>query len=103
MPMGCAPPADRVMRVVKLLVRPEMGRCGNEAWRSCRGDDFAVPAERVVEFDAHFQVDLAVPVDRHVPARTGHLLGAHDVPHGAAGIGDDLRELLGTRLAAYHG
>jgi hypothetical protein len=50
--------------------------------------------EGSIEFDAHFQVDLTVPVDRDVPARTRDLLRAADAPHKAAGLRDDLGELL---------
>ena len=56
------------MRLVEQLVRPEMGRRGNETGRRGRGDNFAEPGERSVQFDADLQVNLTVPVDRDVPA-----------------------------------
>src|SRR5579872_2997558 len=49
MPVGCAPRADRLIRLVKQVVRPEMGRCGHEAWRSCRDHHLTMPAERPVD------------------------------------------------------
>src|SRR5439155_17462177 len=98
-----APQANRLVRLVELTVRPEMGRRGHEAGRGGRADDFAVPGERGVQFDAHFQVDRTVQIDRDVPPGTWDVLRADDAPHRAAGIRNDLGEFPGTRATAHDG
>src|SRR5262249_45958638 len=52
--------------------------------------------------DPHFQVNLAVPVERDVPTRTLDLLRADDAPHGAAGVGHDFGKFLRTRPTAHN-
>ena len=77
------------MRLAEPAVRPVMGCCGNEADRGGRADHLAAPGERAGHLDTHFEGDLAVPVDRDMPARPRHLLGAEGRPHDAAGVGND--------------
>jgi hypothetical protein len=89
------------MRLVKQVVRPEMGRCGHEAWRGCRNDDFPIPGERPVEFDAHFQIDLTIQVDRKMAPCTRDLLRPDYIPNSTAGVRYDLREFMGSCATTY--
>src|SRR5262249_20177777 len=81
-----APCADRLIRLVKQLVRPEMSCRSHQAWRRCREADLAMSGERPIELDAHFQVDLTVQVNRNMAACTRDLLCANDIPNGATGF-----------------
>ena len=65
------------------------------------GDDLAVASERGLEFDADFEVDLAVEIDGYVSAGAGNLLIAQRLPDEAAGFGDDSWKL--AREAADDG
>src|SRR5262245_8798200 len=96
-----APAVDRLMGLAEEAIGPVMGRGGHETRRGYRGDDFAVPGERPVQLDAHFQVDLVIQVDRDVPASPRDLLRTKDIPDGAAGFRDDLREFPGGRATAH--
>ena len=63
----------------------------------------STPGEGSIPFDAHFQVDLVVPVQRNVPACTLYLLRAEDAPHRAAGLWNDVGQFLQTRTTAHDG
>jgi hypothetical protein len=97
-----APLADRLVRRVELLVGTVMRRCGNWPGWSRRADDFTAAGKGSGHFDAHFQVDLTVPVNGEVPARAGYLMSAENIPHDSAGFGDNPRELLRPSAPAYH-
>jgi hypothetical protein len=60
-----------------------------------------VPGERAVQLDAHFQVDLAVEVDRNMPTRARDLLRTKDIPNGTTGGRYDLREFMGGCATAH--
>src|SRR5438876_10268935 len=81
-----APLADRLMRLGEPAVGTEVRRRGDRAGGGGGADDFAVSGERAVQFDAHFQVDHIVPVERDVPPRTRDLLRADDPPYRATGV-----------------
>jgi hypothetical protein len=80
-----------------------MRRRGNETGRSGRADDFAAAGKWSSHFGAYFQVDLTIPVNRHMPTCPSDLLASDHTPHGAARIRNDLREFLWTRATPYHG
>src|SRR4051794_25439055 len=97
------PVADCLMCLVEEGVGAEVRRGDHRAGRCGRTDDLAVAVEGGFELDADFQVDLLVPVERDVPARTRELLRADDAPHEAAGLWDDPGEFLNTRPTTHDG
>src|SRR5262249_41074645 len=99
-PVVGAPQTNRLVCLVELTVRPVMGRGGDPTSRGGRADNLAVPGERGVQFNAHFQVDHIVPVERDVPAGSRDLLRADDAPYQAAGIRNDFREFVAGRATA---
>jgi hypothetical protein len=98
-----APLANCLMCLVETVVGTEVRRRGYRAGRGERDGNLAVPGERSVQFDANFQVDLTVPVDRDVSACTRDLLRADDTPYQAASVWYDLGEVLRTRPATHDG
>src|SRR5262245_5618801 len=96
-----APPADCLVRLAEPAVGAKVYRRGDRAGGRGRADNFAVPGERGIQFDAHFQVDHIIPVERDVPARPHDLLRADDAPYGAAGVGNDSGEFLQARPTAH--
>ncbi len=48
-----------------------------------------MPSKRGVQFNAHFQVDLVIPIHGDVPAGAGNVLSADDIPDHAARVGHD--------------
>src|SRR5262249_49921155 len=98
-----APLAYGLMGQVEAAIGTEVSRRGDRACGRGRADHFAVPGERCFELDAHFQVDLTVPVERHVPARSRDLLRADDTPYQAAGLGHDPGEFLRAGPTAHDG
>src|SRR6516162_1037248 len=53
-----------------------------------------MPAERPVELDAHFQVDLTIQINRDMAPCASDLLRSNDVPNRAAGVRHDLGEFV---------
>src|SRR5262245_42817794 len=80
-----------------------MSRCGDASGWSHRTAHFASPGEGSGHFDAHFQVDLTVPVNRNVPACALYPLSAMDIPHGATGRRNNFGEFWLARASAHHG
>jgi hypothetical protein len=98
-----APLANCLMCLVETVEGTEVRRRGYSAGRGERADNFAVPGERSFQFDANFQVDLTVPVDRDVSTCTRDLLRADVTPNQTASVWYDLGEFLRTRPAAHDG
>ena len=67
---------------------------GDEAYREGRAGDFTVSGKWGVHLDAGFKVDLAIQIDRDVPAGSLDLSRAKRIPDGSAGIRYDSRKLV---------
>src|SRR5262249_22106704 len=76
-----APLLNGLMGLMQPVVGTEMRRRGDKAGRGCRADDLTDAGERRVKLDTHLQIDLAVPVDRDVPASAGDLVRPQLIPH----------------------
>ena len=90
------------MRRAKAGIGPEVCRRCHEAGGCCRTNHFALPAERGLKFDADFDPDAAIPIDRDMPAGLD-LLGAHHLPDQATALRHQAREIGGLRLTPDDG
>lgn len=97
-----APLENRVVGLVEPAVGAEMRGEGDQASRRRGADDFAVPGKRSLQLDADFEVDLAIEIDRDMPAGPCDFLGPDDAPHKAAGLRHDLGKLSLACEPAHH-
>src|SRR4051812_39838493 len=89
-----APFLDRGVGQVQAVIGTEMHRCSDRPRGCDRTDDLSMPGERTIYFDAYFQINHFVQVERHVPACPDHLLLANNVPDRAATLWNHPSELL---------
>src|SRR5271166_5257965 len=100
--MVLAPLAHSLVGVTQAVVRPPVCRGGNCSGRSARADHPIVPCEGLRYFNANLEIYLAVQVQRQVSSGAWNLRRAHEVPHFAAGPGNDGRKLVESLTTSNH-
>jgi hypothetical protein len=76
------------MGFMQAVVRTQVSRRGDQAGWSAGTDHPIVPSKRLTHFDATLQIDLAIPVQRHIPSELGDVGRAEERPHFAATLGN---------------
>src|SRR3954464_3226528 len=99
---GFRPIVNRLVRGPKATVWTEMRDPRDRAGRRRRGYDLASLAECSFQFETHFEPNGFVPVDGDVATGLG-LLRAYGVPHQAAALRHDARQLRCACLSAKDG